>query len=137
MGDFEAADHALQRALALAVAIEHPGVLASVSALRLAQGRAAEALVAAEDAMARCATMGGCGMFRGSFVRLSHAEALHATGAHDAARRAIAEARARLLAIADRIADPEYRTSFLEAVPENARTHALASAWLGAPAPGA
>ena len=115
----------------MAVPLEHPGVLATLAALRLAQGRADEALAAAEDAMARCAAMGGCGMFRGAFVRLAHAEALHATGAHDAARRAIAEARARLLAIADRIADPEYKHSFLQNVPENARTLALAGSWLG------
>jgi hypothetical protein len=76
--------------------------------------------------------MGGCGIFRGAFVRLAHAEALHATGAHDAARHAIADARTRLLDIAQRIPDPDYRKSFLEHVPENARTLALARAWLGA-----
>jgi hypothetical protein len=75
--------------------------------------------------------MGGCGMFRGAFVRLAHAEALHATGAHDAARHAIAGARARLLAIAGKIADPDYKASFLTRVPENARTLALADAWRG------
>jgi hypothetical protein len=69
-------------------------------------------------------------------VRLAHAEALHATGARDAAARAIADARARLLAIAGRIAAPDYRASFLEAVPENARTLALARAWLDEAAPG-
>jgi hypothetical protein len=74
--------------------------------------------------------MGGCGMFRGAFVRLIHAEALHATGAHDAARSAIASARDRLLAIASRITDPGHRQSFLEAVPENARTITLARSWL-------
>jgi hypothetical protein len=78
--------------------------------------------------------MGGCGMFRGAFVRLTHAEALHATGAHDAAAHAIAGARARLLTIADKITDPAYQTSFLERVSENARTLALADAWLGAAA---
>jgi eukaryotic-like serine/threonine-protein kinase len=68
-------------------------------------------------------------------VRLAHAEALHATGAHDAARSAIAQARARLLAIADKITDPDYKASFLERVPENARTLGLADAWLSDPAP--
>jgi len=68
---------------------------------------------------------------RGAFVRLAHAEALHATGAHDAARRAIAEARTRLFTMADRIADPAYKNSFLENVSENTRTLALARAWLG------
>src|SRR5262249_28332890 len=103
--------------------------LATLSAIRLAQGRAGEALAAAEDAMARCAAMGGCGMFRAAFVQLAHAEALHATGAHDAARHAIASARARLLIIADTIAPPDYQASFLAHVPENARILALADAW--------
>jgi hypothetical protein len=130
-GDLDAADRELQIALAMAVPIERPGVLGTLCALRLAQGRAGDALAAAEDAMSRAAAMGGCGMFRGSFVRLVHAEALHATGTHDAARRAIGDARAQLLAIADRIPDATYRQSFLDGVPENARTFSLARAWLG------
>jgi hypothetical protein len=81
--------------------------------------------------------MGGCGLFRGPAVRLVRAEALHATGALDAARAAIADARTRLLAAADRIADPARRTGFLEDVPRNARTLALARAWLDEPAPDA
>jgi hypothetical protein len=40
-----------------------------------------------------------------------------------------------LLAIAERIGDPAYKHSFLHNVPENARTFALASAWLGEAAP--
>jgi hypothetical protein len=74
--------------------------------------------------------MGGCGLFRGALVRLVHAEALHASGAQDAARRAIGDAAARLGAMAGRISDPDYRRSFLEDVPENARTLTLARAWL-------
>jgi len=137
MGDLDAAEREIQIALGMAVPLEHPGVLGSLSALRLAQGRAEEALAAAQDAMARCAAIGGCGMFRGAFVRLTHAEALHATGAHAAARRAITAARTHLFTIADRIADPGYRASFLENVPENGRTLALARTWLGEPAPSA
>jgi hypothetical protein len=130
-GDLDGADREVGVALAMAVALDHPGVLATQSALRLAQGRAEEALAAAEEAVAHSEAMGACGMFRGVFVRLAHAEALHATGAHDAAARAIADARARLLAIAAKIGDPGYQASFLERVPENARTLALADAWLG------
>ena len=85
--------------------------------------------------MSRRAALGGCGLFREAFVRLVHAEALHATGARDAARHAIAGARTRVVAIADKIPDPGYHASFLENVPENARTLALAAAWLGEPAP--
>jgi eukaryotic-like serine/threonine-protein kinase len=131
MGDLDAAERELPTALALAMPLERPGALATLSALRLAQGRTGEALAAAEDAVARYDAMGGCGMFRGTFVRLAHAEALHATGAEAAAKLVIFAARARLDAIAGKIADPTYRTSFLEEVPENARTIALARAWLG------
>ncbi|HWO22583.1 MAG TPA: protein kinase [Kofleriaceae bacterium] len=133
MGDLEGAARAIEPALGMVLPIEQPGVLATWSAIRLAQGRAADALAAAEDAAARLAAMGGCGMFRAPLVRLARAEALHATGAHDAARHAIAEARARLKAIADRIGDPDFKQSFLEEVPENVRTLALARAWLGEP----
>jgi tetratricopeptide (TPR) repeat protein len=127
MGDLEGAERELEAARAMAMPLDHPGMLATLAALRLVQGRAADALAAAGDAMSRYAAMGGCGLFRGAFVRLVHAEALHATGAHDDARRGIADARARLFAIADKIAEP----SFLDDVPENARTLALARAWLG------
>jgi eukaryotic-like serine/threonine-protein kinase len=131
MGDFEGAERELQAALGMVIPLERPGVLGTLSALRLAQGRAEDALAAAQDACACCTAMGGCGMFRGAFVRLAHAEALHATGAHDAARHAIAEARMRLFSIAGRIVDPARQQSFLENVPENSRTLALARAWVG------
>jgi tetratricopeptide (TPR) repeat protein len=134
-GDLDGAEREIQAAQAMAMPLDQPGMLATLAALRLGQGRAADALAVAEDAMARCAAMGGCSLFRGAFVRLVHAEALHATGAIDAARQAIGDARARLLAIAARIPDAGHRASFLEQVPENARTLALAAAWLADPAP--
>jgi hypothetical protein len=137
MGDLEGADREVQAALAMAMPLEQPGVLATLSVLRLAQGRPDEALAAAEDAESRCIAMGGCGMFRGALVGLALAEALRATGDREAARRTIADARTHLLAIADRIPDPAYRQSFLDNVPENARTLALAHAWLDDPAPSA
>jgi eukaryotic-like serine/threonine-protein kinase len=130
-GDLGGADRELGVALALAVPLEQPGVLGSLAQLRLAEGRAEEALAAAGDALARWEAVGGCGMFRGAFVRLAHAEALHATGAADGARRAIDDARARLLATAARIPDPAIRQGFLDGVPEHARTLALARAWIG------
>jgi tetratricopeptide (TPR) repeat protein len=132
-GDLERAERELTAAVELAVPLERPGILGTLALLRLAQNRAAEGLATAEDAMARIAAMGGCGMFRGAYVRLAHAEALRATGAHDAARRAIGEARDRVLATAAKIAAPSYRQSFLEQVPENARTLALAAELLGPP----
>jgi eukaryotic-like serine/threonine-protein kinase len=129
-GDLAAAEREIQAALGMVVALERPGALGTLAMLRLAQGRAQDALAVAEDAVARSTAMGGCGIFRGAFVRLAHAEALHATGAYDAARRVITEARTRLLTIAGKIGDPDYQQSFLEAVPENARTLLLARTWL-------
>ncbi|HWO26398.1 MAG TPA: protein kinase [Kofleriaceae bacterium] len=134
-GALDDAEREAHIALEMAVPIERPGVQGTLAALRLAQGRTAEALATAEDAVARCEAMGACGMFRGAFVRLVRAEALHETASHAAARRAITDARARLVAIADRITDPVYRQTFLERIPEHARTLELARAWLGEPAP--
>jgi eukaryotic-like serine/threonine-protein kinase len=130
-GDLAGAERALDAALGLTVPLERPGVLASLAQLRLAQGRPGDALVAAEDALARWRAMGGCGFFRGAFVHLALAEAEAATGARDAAHRTIANARARLLTISARIADPALQRSFLDDVPENARILTLAHAWLG------
>lgn len=137
MGDLDGADREIQAALEMVVTLDRPGVLATLSMLRLAQGRAGEALAAAENAVSRCIAMGGCGLFRGALVRLAHAEALHATGDLAAARRAIADARTHLFAIASKIRDPAYRQSFLDNVPENARTLALARTWLDDPLPSA
>ncbi len=132
--DYEAAEHQIQAALAILASIsahDVPGILSTLCFVRLAQGRVAEALTAAEDAIARCSAMGSCGFFRTSFVRLAHAEALEAAGDHAAACTAIRGGRERLLAIVNRIADPGYQKSFLENIPENARTLALAEVWLG------
>jgi hypothetical protein len=62
-------------------------------------------------------------------VRLTHAEALDAARRHEEARAAIAAARARLHVNAKRIGDPARRRSFLDRVPENARTLELATRW--------
>ncbi len=64
------------------------------------------------------------------FVRLAWAEALEASGDREAAKGAIAAARDRLLEQTEEIGDPEVRRTFLECVPEHARTLELARAWL-------
>jgi hypothetical protein len=61
-----------------------------------------------------------------SEVRLAYAEALHATGATQMSKRVIADAETRVLDMAAKIRDPAWRRSFLEAIPENAATLALA-----------
>jgi hypothetical protein len=62
-------------------------------------------------------------------VRLTHAEALHACGFVAEARSAIATAAARLADRAARIGHDEWRRSFLEDIPDHARTLELAGAW--------
>ena len=61
-----------------------------------------------------------------SMVRLAYAEALGASGRRDEARAALAVARQRLLARAERIGEPAWRHRFLHEVPVNARILALA-----------
>jgi tetratricopeptide (TPR) repeat protein len=67
-----------------------------------------------------------------SLIRLEHALALQASGDVAGASEAILEARRRLLERADRIRDQRLRRSFLDHIPENARTLALASRLIGA-----
>jgi eukaryotic-like serine/threonine-protein kinase len=67
-----------------------------------------------------------------SLVRLAHAEALEANGDHDAAVIAAVSAQQRLMERAEKIEDPALRASFLDRVPEHARTLALAHAWVDA-----
>jgi eukaryotic-like serine/threonine-protein kinase len=133
LGDLDAAEREAQRALELLtfLPLDHLAATATLAAIHLAQGRAHPALAAAEDALNRYRSMRACGFFRGAFVRLVHAEALHAAGHEERARAAIAAARDHLLAVAARVVEAAYRKSFLEDVPENARTFALARAWLG------
>lgn len=126
-GDFAAADAAAEAALALAVPIDHPAILATLAGARLAQGRTLEALATAEDAMARYRELGFCSHFFGTaLLRVIHIECLLAADQHERARDAAADARAWLLGIADKIGDPQYRATFLEAVPEHRRILALA-----------
>jgi hypothetical protein len=110
---------------------DSPAALGTLCWIRLAQGRVAEALGVADEAMAKYNAMASSGFFRAAFVRLAHAEALEAAGDHAAATAAIRAAREYVLAVADRIQDPRYRKSFLEQVPENARILTLAHTWLG------
>jgi tetratricopeptide (TPR) repeat protein len=133
-GDLEGAGAAIQDALAIlriASPLDLPGALATLAALRLTQGRAAEALAAAQEGLAHYDAMAACGFFRGAFLRLIHAQCLEAAGDHEAARTAIARARQRLFAIAAKIGDPDYRRSFFEDVPENRHTLELARQWVG------
>jgi hypothetical protein len=110
-----------------------PGALATKAALKLAQGKPVEALAAAEEGLSRQAAMNMYDLFYrgGAFLQLAHAEGLIAAGRRDDVRAALAPARARLLSIAARIAEPASRSTFFENVPEHRRILALAREWLG------
>ncbi|XXT14958.1 protein kinase [Sorangium sp. So ce429] len=109
----------------------HAVHLSLLSEIRLRRGRAAEAVALAREALAW--NRRACAGFapRQELLPALYAEALHASGDVEAAREVIREARADLLARADRIGDPAFRKSFLENVSANVRTLDLARAWLG------
>ncbi len=98
--------------------------------VRLAEGRAAEALAAAEAAMSILTSLDGIEEGE-SRIRVVYAEALVLAGEVELGHAAIGEARDRLLARAAAVVDPALRRSFLERVPENARTLRRAAEWLG------
>ncbi|XYI02280.1 serine/threonine-protein kinase [Sorangium sp. So ce1128] len=113
-------------------------LLSSMAELRLRQGRAGEAVAFAREALDWDRRAGAVFAPRQESLPAIYAEALHASGDAEAAREVIRAARDELLARADRIGDPAFRRGFLENVSANARTLALASAWLGegsSPAP--
>jgi len=133
-GEIDRADAEIQAALVIlrmASPLDTPGALATLAALRLAQGKPDEALAATEEGLAKYEAMSACGFFRGAFLHLVHAESLEATGHHEAAKTAIIKARARLFAIAAKIEDQDYHASFFKGVPENRRTLELARQWVG------
>src|SRR5262249_24966619 len=72
---------------------------------------------------------------RGTLVRLVLAEALHAAGEIEEARRTLRAAHDDLAARAAKIDDDAVRARFLSAVPENARGLELARARLAGPCP--
>ena len=131
-GDLDAAEGEVLAFLALGqpTPLEHAEALATLAAIRLAQGRVAEALAASQEALGRVEA-GRARALRDPFIRLVHVDALTASGDRAAADAALTIARDRLLATASRIPDASLCRSFLEDVPENARTIDLARERLG------
>jgi eukaryotic-like serine/threonine-protein kinase len=127
LGDLPAAEAEVTRAVAVTRAGSPVWGLcvAMLAEVRLAAGRNADALESARQAHELLEKLGGIDEGE-SLVRLVHAQALAATGDLDGARVAIRAARDRLLARAAKITDERLRAGFLESVPENARTLALA-----------
>jgi hypothetical protein len=102
--------------------------LAVLGRIRLTGAAPARAEEPAREAVEILDALGGIEEGE-SYVRLAFAEALEASGDHDAAREAIATARVRILERAAMIHDPSWKESFLERVRENARTLELARQW--------
>jgi eukaryotic-like serine/threonine-protein kinase len=102
--------------------------LAVLGQIELSRGRPEAALGPSGKAMALLESLGGLEEGE-SLVRLVHAEALAALGQPAEAREAILSAYERLSERASKIRNSMWRAWFLEAVPENARTVALARAW--------
>lgn len=102
-------------------------VLASVL---LKQGQAMDALKVSERAIK---ILGSVRFVEegAELARLVHAEALQANGDSIGAAAVVAHAREELLRRAERMADGRRRASYLENVPENARTLRLARELLG------
>jgi predicted ATPase/predicted Ser/Thr protein kinase len=129
-GDLDAAERAARGALEVlgGTTSARAEAAATLAEVLLAQGRVPEALASAQEATTILGALGDKAE-SGALAPLIHAEALAAAGERDEARRALLAARERLLARAAKIADPTLRQSFLTAVPEHARTIALAEAW--------
>lgn len=103
--------------------------LAVLGRVRLADPNALKlALPPASEGIAMLDALGGVDEGE-SYIRLVFAEALEASGEHEAARDAIATARVRILERRAMIQDPMQRESFVMLVKENARILELARLW--------
>jgi tetratricopeptide (TPR) repeat protein len=129
-GSFAEAVDEARRAIALMEQIPSRrahalGVLARALA---ALGSGDEAVLAATEASAIVESLNGIDEGE-ELIRLAYAEALEASGKHDAAVAAIQQASERVTFTAGRIADTAWRRSYLDRVPENVRIHELAIEW--------
>ncbi|AUX48867.1 protein kinase [Sorangium cellulosum] len=130
LGSLGAAD--AEAGAAVAMLAHVPTLQAFALAVRarvlLEQGRAHEALDVARRGLGLLVSVGGTEEGEAQ-IRLVYAESLRAAGHHGPAGEAIALAMQRLVARAQWIHDPAWRQSFCQAVPENAKTFALAALW--------
>ena len=126
----ELAVAAEEAAAAVAALVVAPAIrvaaLGALARARLGGGDRDGGLAAASEAHAALERLGEIEEGE-SMVRLTYAEALAAAGLEAEARAALALARQRLLARADRVADLGWRHRFLHEVPVNARILALAA----------
>ncbi len=108
----------------------HARYLSLLGEVRRHQGRFEEAVKLTAEAVTR-GKPGPRFQYGEDPLLLRHAEILHASGDLPAARRVLTEAKDDLLARAEKIPDLAVRRSFLENIPHNRRTLALARDWLG------
>ncbi|RLB64705.1 MAG: serine/threonine-protein kinase PknK, partial [Deltaproteobacteria bacterium] len=129
--DLGRAEQAVRCCLALLQAEAPPRAMALglFSRVLVAAARIEEGLECARKAQALLDALGGVDEGEG-LIRLAYAETLAAAGLGTEARDAIAQARQRLQERAARITPPSWQQSFLERVPEHARTLLLAAEWL-------
>ena len=102
--------------------------LAVVAQILLCRGKIGPASGAATEAYELLRSLGSIDEGE-SRVRLVHAQALEAYGETDNARDVMREALEALRSRAAKIQDAAHREAFLGAIPENARTLALATEW--------
>jgi tetratricopeptide (TPR) repeat protein len=126
-GDFERARALAESSLSILrevapLIVPHPQAVLASAWMR--QGQPHQALELLTSTMAQLEAL-GTAEAGDALARVAYAEALYATGDVAGARRALSIARERLLSRADRIASADLKRSFLENVPENARTLAL------------
>lgn len=126
-GNYLEAQEEARQAVRLLSAIPSLRALALASEARaaIARARPDEAKTPAKEAMDQLEELGALEEGE-SLVRLAYAESLFASGEREAAITALSRARDRLYIRAARIVDAELRSSFVSAVPENARTLLLA-----------
>lgn len=97
---------------------------AELSRIRLAEGRVADALDLGASAVAMISQIGPAEE-GDAIIRLAHIEALFAVNQRQAALAALGSAWRRIQERAAIITDPEMRRTFLERIPEHARTAEL------------
>jgi tetratricopeptide (TPR) repeat protein len=135
-GDLEAAERAVREALEVLTTapLLRPQALGVLASILLGRGDHAAALTAAREAHEAIAELGHVEEGE-ALVNLVLAEALAACGRTDEAVRAIEAAQTQLIARGEKIASDVWRKSFLERVPEHARTLALAQSMRGTSTP--
>src|SRR5262249_16578856 len=127
-GDLQDSEHRARMASEIVPTPLQPAALAVLSRAVLAQGRVDEALRHARKAHGLLASIGPVEDYE-ALVRLVLPEAQQAAGETEAARSALRAAHDRLLERAAKIANPDWRESFLTRLRDNARTVRLAREW--------